>query len=244
MTAVNLLSAAAFLAFSMAPAVATAQQAATPAARSDTAAAPPRGRATTDPERRAQLARRGGGLRAGVWAVRGDEAPAGVNVSETPALEGYLRKGLDAHLALENSIGFWRRRHTTTSSGGLIGSGTTRSTLDSYIVPQFTSLVFYPFTGPERALEPYVRGGIGFTVGIQDGSGEDGSFFVGGSGTSFVPGFGATGGAGVEWRPAEALGLGASARYQWIRFFQELGGERTFQGLGAELGVTYRFQFR
>ena len=240
----TILVAFALLGFGLAPARAIAQQSLPPAARPDSDNTTPPKAVNLDPERRAQLARRGGGVRAGTWAVRGEDAPSGVTVSETPALEGYVRKGLDAHLALENSIGFWRRRHTTTSSGGIIGGGTTRSTLDSYIVPQFTSLVFYPLTGPERRLEPYVRGGVGFTIGIQDGSGSEGSFFVGGAGTSFVPGFGTTGGVGLEWRPGDALGLGASARYQWIRFFQELGGERTFQGLGAELGVTYRFQLR
>ena len=64
------------------------------------------------------------------------------------------------------------------------------------------------------------------------------------AGVSIVPGYGVTGGAGVEWRLTEALGLAAAGRYQWIRFLQEFSSRRTFEGFGAELGVTYRFQYR
>ena len=63
-----------------------------------------------DPERQAELARRGGGIRVGTWDVRGPTVPEGGSESNTPAFEGYVRKGLDAHLALENSVGFWRYR--------------------------------------------------------------------------------------------------------------------------------------
>ena len=198
-----------------------------------------------DPERQAQLARRGGGVRAGFWDVRGPRVPDGGTESETPAFEGYVRKGLDAHLALENSVGFWRYRQTiSTTSGGPLG-GTTTSRIDAYVVPQQTSVVFFPVTRPEQRIEPFLRAGIGLTLGIEDRKGEGGGLFgTAGEGISMVVGFGATGGGGVEWRLTDALGISASGRYQWVRFLEELAGSETYQGLGADLGITYRFQFR
>lgn len=198
-----------------------------------------------DPERQAELARRGGGIRVGTWAVRGPEVPEGGSESETLAFEGYVRKGLDAHLALENSVGFWRYRQViTTTSGGVLG-GTSTSRVDAYVVPQQTSIVFFPVTRPDQRIEPFLRAGLGLTLGIEDRKGEGGGLFgAGGDGISMVVGFGATGGGGVEWRLTDALGISASGRYQWVRFLQELAGSETYQGVGADVGITYRFQFR
>jgi hypothetical protein len=194
-----------------------------------------------DPERRAQLARRSGGVRVGNWDVRNLEPPSGGTDSRTPAFEGYVRKGLDAHLALENSIGFWRHREVLTTSGGI--GGTSTSTVDAYVVPQQTALVFYPFTRPEQRFEPFLRGGIGVTLGIEDRKGEGGGLFSEGEGISYAVGFGATAGPGLEWRPTNTLGLAVSGRYQWVRFFQDFAGRDTYQGLGVDAGITYRFQF-
>lgn len=210
------------------------------------AATPKHDSTAVDVERRAQLARRGGGLRVGPWAVRGLEVPANTKESTLPAFEGYVRKGLDAHLVLENSIGLWRHSATLTETmTGPLGSTTTTSTVETYIIPQLTSIVFYPVTGPEARLEPYARAGIGFAIGVEDREGDSGGLLGGSSsGTALVPGFDLTTGLGVEWRLSRALGLSGGARYQWVRFFQELAGQRTFQGLGIDLGVTYRFQYR
>ncbi|MFL5612464.1 MAG: outer membrane protein [Gemmatimonadaceae bacterium] len=186
-----------------------------------------------DAVKRAQLARRGGGLRVGPWHLNGQQEPAGT--SSIPALEGFVRTGLDQHLLLENSVGVWRQRQQASTSGGLLG-GSTAST-DNYIIPQFTSILFYPFTSPNDRLEPFVRGGIGFALGVEDPQ-------SGGGSISFTPGFGLTSGLGVEWRMSEALGLALSTRYQWIRFFQEFGPQQTYQGPVVEAGITYRFQFR
>lgn len=197
-----------------------------------------------DPERQAELARRGGSVRIGLWNVRELEGTSGAEESESPAFEGYVRKGLDAHLALENSVGVWRHRQIVTTSSGPLG-GTTTSRVDAYVIPQQTSIIFFPATRPSNRIEPFVRAGIGLTLGVEDRKGEGGSLFSpGGDGISMAFGFGATGGGGVEWRLGEALGLSASARYQWVRFLEELAGEETYQGLGADVGITYRFQFR
>lgn len=198
--------------------------------QSDSAAAP-----KPDVERRAHLARRGGGLRAGQWHLNAQQFPSGISASATPELEGYVRSGLDLHLVMENSVGVWRQRQVTSASGGLLGSSS--GTVDNYIIPQYTSIVFYPLTAPNDRLEPFVRGGLGFALGVSDPQGGSG-------GISFTPGFGTTGGLGIEWRATDALGLSLSGRYQWIRFFQEFAGFQTYQGPALEAGVTYRFQYR
>jgi opacity protein-like surface antigen len=192
--------------------------------------------ATKNPDlvKRAQLARRGGGLRVGPWHLNGQQA-ASSGSSTIPDFEGYVRTGLDLHLVLENSVGVWRQRQSASASGGLLGGSA--SATDAYIIPQFTSIVFYPMTAPNDRVEPFIRGGIGFALGVQDPQ-------SGGGSISFTPGFGLTSGLGVEWRMTNALGLALSTRYQWIRFFQEFGPQQTYQGPVVEAGVTYRFQYR
>jgi opacity protein-like surface antigen len=186
-------------------------------------------------EQSVKSARRSGGIRVGQWHMSGQQFPAGVSASSTPAFEGYVRTGLDLHVVLENSVGVWRQRQAAAGGGGLLGGGA--SSTDNYIIPQFTSVVFYPFTKPNDRLEPYLRGGLGFALGVQDPQGGSG-------GISLTPGFGATGGLGVEWRATNALGLAISGRYQWVRFFQDFAGLQTYQGPAVEAGVTYRFQFK
>lgn len=188
-----------------------------------------------DLERQAQLARRGGGLRISQWHLNGEPLPTGITATSTPAFEGYVRKGLDLHLVLENSIGIWRQRQVSSGGGSLLGTSATSS--DNYVIPQFTSIVLYPMTRPGDRLEPFVRGGVGFALGVQDPQNGSG-------GVSFTPGFGATGGVGVEWRVSDAFGLAVSGRYNWIRYFQEFAGAQTYQGPAIEAGMTYRFQYR
>ena len=234
----RMIAAAAAVVLAFAPAVGPAQQPAQRVARDS-------GGAASDVERGARLARRGGGVRAGAWDVRGLSASADADVSTTLALEGYVRRGLDLHLAIEHSVSVWRRTQkvTQTSTSPLGGTTQSTSTLETYVVPQFTSIVFFPLTRPEHRVEPYVKAGAGFALGVDDRSGSGGGLFAD-AGMSLVPGYGVTGGAGVEWRLTEALGLTGAGRYQWIRFFQELDSRRTFEGFGADIGVTYRFQFR
>jgi outer membrane protein W len=229
---------AALVVVMVAPAAALAQEAARPTPRDSGTVAP-------DVEKRARLARRGGGVRVGTWDVRGLGAASGAVVSKTPAFEGYVRRGLDLHLAIEHSVGVWRRRQsvTETTPNPLGGTTQSTSTLETYVIPQFTSIAFFPVTRPEQRFEPYVKAGAGFALGVDDRTGDGGGLFSA-EGTALVPGYGLSGGAGVELRLSNALGLAAAGRYQWVRFFQELSGRRTYEGLGAEVGVTYRFQFR
>jgi hypothetical protein len=226
------------LALAAAPVVARAQDTSRAGARDGTPIA-------ADLERRARLARRGGGVRVGTWDVRGLTAASGAALSKTPAFEGYVRRGLDLHVAVEHSVGVWRRRQsvTETTPNPLGGTTTSTSTLETYVIPQFTSVLLFPITKPEQRVEPFVKAGAGFALGVDDRTGEGGGLFSA-EGTALVPGYGLSSGAGVELRLTRALGLMGAGRYQWVRFFQELSGRRTYEGFGAEVGVTYRFQFR
>jgi opacity protein-like surface antigen len=232
------MAATAALVVIVAPAAALAQESTRPTPRDSGSVAP-------DPEGRARLARRGGGLRVGTWSVRGLTSPSSATVSTTPAFEGYVRRGLDLHLAIEHSVGVWRRTQsiTETTSNPLGGTTQSTSTLETYIIPQFTSITFFPVTRPGQRFEPYVKAGAGFALGVDDRTGDGGGLFSA-EGVSLVPGYGLSGSAGVELRLWNALGLAAAGRYRSFRFFQELSGKRTYEGFGAEVGVTYRFQFR
>jgi hypothetical protein len=194
-------------------------------------------------EEQARLARRGAGIRVGLWDVRGLAEVTSAEYSETPLFEGYLQHGLDRHLAMQNSIGFWRRTQEIESSGGL--GGTTQESVKSYVVPQFTSIRFFPVSGPDQMLEPYLEGGAGISLGIDDRSTSSGGLLGvgGGSGVVIVIGFGFKLGVGAEWRFSDALGLSGGGRYQWMRFLEDLGGARTYRGFAGEVGITYRFQY-
>jgi hypothetical protein len=196
-------------------------------------------------EQRAKAMRRGAGLRVGVWDVRGLSEVSGARVNESPLFEGYFQKGLDLHLALENTVSVYRREQRLTRPGG-IGGGTVEEKVAAYVIPQFTSLKLYPFTRPEQRFEPYIAGGAGLTIGVDDRENSESGGLLGGggeSGVGFVAGFGLKGGLGIELRFSEAFGAAAGGRYQWVRFFGELAGERTYRGLGADVGLTYRFQY-
>ena len=198
--------------------------------------------AESEAEKQARLARRGAGITVGIWQVRGLTEQDNVDYSESLSFEGFFAKGLDKHLALENTIGFWMRSQEVPPSGGI--GGTSGETIKSYIIPQFTSIKFYPTAEPMDRFQPFLGAGAGFAIAIDDRETEGGGLLggFGGTGTAFVPGFGLKGQVGTEIR-GKALGLSVAGKYQWIRFFDEVGGERTFRGFGADLGFVYRFQY-
>jgi hypothetical protein len=205
-------------------------------------------RTNADFEAEAKRSRGGAGLRGGSWSLQGHTTPSGATERRTPLLEGYFAKGLDLHLALENSVSFWRlTQKATTSGGGVLGGGTSTQVINSYIIPQLTAIRVHPFTRPTTPVEPYLLAGVGITLGVEDRSGEGGGIFgVGGSsGTSFNMGIGVAGGTGIEWHVTQAFGLAAGARYQYVKFLNgSLGGNDVYKGYGFQGGVTYRFQYR
>jgi hypothetical protein len=199
----------------------------------------------TSAETRARLARSGAGLLVGPWELRGIEPPAGVDASTLPMFSFFLRKGLDARLALENGVGIWRRVQNIPATGGI--GGTPEEEVQSWVVAQTTAVRFFPVTDAGAKLEPWVLGGAGFTLGIDDRETSGGGVLGGASGSpgvAIVPGFSLQGGAGAEWWFSESLALNVGARYQWTRFLQDFGGERTYQGPAFEAGFTYKFRYR
>src|SRR5256885_13794904 len=63
----------------------------------------------TSRENAVKRQRAGAGLRVGVWQTTGFTCPATASCSTLPAFEGYWQKGLDQHVAVETSGGFWGR---------------------------------------------------------------------------------------------------------------------------------------
>jgi outer membrane protein W len=171
-------------------------------------------------------------MRGGTWDV---DVSAATNPSQSPYFEGYFQRGVDDHLALENSVGVWRM--TTSEPGPVVGSPDVET--KTWVVPLLTSLKFYPVTSGDTRLEPYVVAGLGFAFGIE----EVGENATGGGGSTIVTGFGFRGGIGVEVKIAGAFGLSAAGKYQWMHYGEELAGIETFRGVGADGGITYRFQF-
>jgi hypothetical protein len=196
-------------------------------------------------ETRARLARSAAGLTVGPWELRGVEPPSGVDVSTLPMFSGYIRKGLDVRLALENGIGVWRRVQTTPPTGGIGGSP--GEEVQSWVVAQSTAIRFFPATDAGATFEPWILGGAGITLGIDDRETSGGGILggsTGGAGVAIVPGFSLQGGVGTEWWFSRSLALNVGARYQWTRFLEEFGGERTYQGPVYEAGFTYKFRYQ
>ena len=184
---------------------------------------------TSDAERRARRARQGAGLRVGIWNTSG--LPAG---TDWPMFEGYFQKGLDQHLVLETSVGLWR--HEQRPSGGGV--------IRAYVVPQLTQLKFYPATTPEQQLEPYLAGGVGLTIGIDNREGAAGGLFGGsGAGTQLQAGIGLKGSVGVEYHLGRLLGVAGYVGYQYVYFLESFAGAQSYKGMVAGGGLTYRYQF-
>jgi hypothetical protein len=201
--------------------------------------------APTSAETRARLARSAAGMMIGPWELRGIEPPTGVDASTLPMFSFFLRKGLDTRLALENGLSVWRRVQESPATGGL--GGTPSEEVQSWVIAQTTAVRFFPITDVGATFEPWVLGGAGFTLGIDDRETSGGGVLGGSSGASgvaIVPGLSLQGGVGTEWWFAESLALNVGARYQWTRFLQDFGGERTYQGPAYEVGLTYKFRYR
>lgn len=201
--------------------------------------------AETEAESRARLARRTAGLTVGHWDLRGIEAPSGVETSTIPMVSGFFRKGLDARLALENGIGVWRREQRVAGTGGLGGNAAEK--VQSWVIAQTTAIRFYPATDAGARFEPWLLGGAGVTLGIDDRETDGGGLLGGSTGNSgmhIVPGFSLQGGTGAEWWLGASAAFNIGLKYQWTRFLQDFGGERTYQGPVYELGFTYKFRYQ
>lgn len=207
-------------------------------AQSDSASRREAGRDRDSIEARERLVKRmrsGAGVRLGSWQVQSLTQVSGATTSSLPAFEGYWQKGLDRHVVLETSAGLWAR---TQRAGG--------ESVGSYVIPMLTSIKLYPATEPGQSLEPFITAGVGFTLGVDDRNGGSAGGLLGsssGNGTMLVPGIGLKGGAGIEYRLGAAFGVVMQAGYQYVRFFQEVGSDRTYKGVQLFGGMTYRFQF-
>jgi len=203
---------------------------------------PSAGAAGDDIEIRAKRARGGAGIRVGTWLVRDLEVPPSGSSSESASLEGWFQKGLDLHLALESTVGFWQRSQSSTESGSL--GAETRREQQTYLVPTLTALKIYPATRPSSPIEPYVAAGIGVVLGIdrEQVSSTD-PLVPSGELTTFHTGLGIQTGAGIDWNSGSAFGMTLGGRYQWATFGEDVRGKRLYRGPGVNVGLTYRFRY-
>jgi opacity protein-like surface antigen len=186
-----------------------------------------------------RMQRQAAGLGVGWWGARLAERP-GVEYAETPYFEAHFQRGLDARLAVVSSIGLWRRRQRA-NPGGVPGQQVAEE-ITSYIVPLFTAVRYFPLTRPGAFLEPYVRAGLGFALGLDDRQSTAGGVLGGGTGTGMGTGLGFAVGAGVETRLTRAIQLDASAGWRWLRFGSEVGLERSYAGPAVDIGLAYRLR--
>jgi outer membrane protein W len=195
------------------------------------------GEPTDEVTARSQRARNGAGLQFSSWQP---DKPAGFRTSESIALQGYFQKGLDLHLAWENTLGYWRRTSSWTESQ-LLG-GTTTHELQTHLVPTLTALRLYPFTTSANPVEPYVSAGLGAVLGFQQES-ASGSLAPPDA-SSMHAGLGVRAGVGVDVRANEAFGFTAGGHFESASFGQDMAGDRLYRGWGVDLGLAYRFQYR
>ena len=193
-------------------------------------------------ESRTQKARGGAGLRAGQWTVRDLTTPSGGEDTETLAFEGYFQKGLDLHLAVENTIGFWQRSQSWTETGGPFDI---EFDTDVYLVPTLTTLKAYPFTRPTSPIEPYLSAGVGVVMGIERGKATSSDPLSSpDESTSLRTGLGTEVGGGLEMLLGGSFGLTFGAGYRWASFGEDVGGRRMYRGSVLEAGLTYRYRYQ
>jgi hypothetical protein len=201
--------------------------------------APPAAGQDAAREQGAPLQRQAAGLGVGWWGVRLAERP-GVEYGETPYFEAHFQRGLDTHLAMESSIGVWRRRQRA-NPGALPGQRVAEE-ITSYLVPLFTAVRYYPLTRPGAFLEPYLNAGLGFALGLDDRQSTAGGVLGGGTGTGIGTGLGLRAGVGIETRLSRAFHLDLSAGWRWLRFGGDVGLERSYAGPAAGIALAYRLR--
>ena len=193
--------------------------------------------ATDDVTARTQRARNGAGVLVSTWQP---DEPTGFLNSETPAFQAYLQKGLDQHLAWENTLGYWQRTSKWSDTQPLVG--TTNHELETYLVPTITALRLYPFDLPTTAIEPFVSAGVGPVLGVQQNKTTGGLSPV--NETTMHAGLGVRAGAGVVLHASEAFGITAGGHFESASFGTDMVGNKLYQAWGVDLGLAYRFQYR
>ena len=191
---------------------------------------------TDDVAAQSERARNGAGLQISSWQP---DEPAAFQNDQTIAFHGYFQKGLDQHLAWENTLGYWRQTIHWTETQLL---GTTTHQLQTHLVPALTALRLYPFTTPASTVEPYVSAGVGPVMGFQQQTSS--GYLAPADANSMHAGLGTRAGVGVDVRASEAFGLTVGGHFESASFGQDLAGQRLYQGWGADVGLVYRFQYR
>jgi opacity protein-like surface antigen len=202
------------------------------------AAAPALAAVPTDAiEAGAQRARNGAGLQISSWQP---DEPAGFGNTNTFAFHGFFTKGIDQHLAWENTLGYWGRTSKWSESQPIIG--TTNHELQTHLVPMITALRLYPATTSGNPVEPYITAGVGPVLGVQlqKASGA----ITADQATTTQVGLGVRVGVGADLWATQVFGITAGAHFESASFGQDMASERLYQAWGGDFGFSYRFQYR
>ena len=184
--------------------------------------------------------RGGAGLRVGTWSVQDLPTDPSGSSWESVTVEGWFQKGLDQHLVIENTLGFWQRSQSATEDTGF---GQIEWKTETYVVPMTTALKVYPMSQGSTPFEPYLLAGVGAVLGIDRASATSTDpLVVPADETRVRTGLAIQTGAGLELRTASPFGVMVGARYQWASFAEDVGGKGLYRGPGVTAGITYRFQ--
>ncbi|HEX6558794.1 MAG TPA: hypothetical protein VF021_05010 [Longimicrobiales bacterium] len=177
--------------------------------------------------------RRGLGIVVGNWVVPRPDIVRAVQPTYRRSLMGeiHFRRELTERVVLETSVGAWRRISERPSA---LGSTVTTRT---YIVPLLTALRVFPITTVRNSIEPYLVGGAGLAVGVQQQSENS----PGGGGRSIVTGVGVRAGAGIEIHVYDRFGVLLGGHVQGVRFGEAVDEQEAFAGAGVQGGLSYRF---
>lgn len=143
---------------------------------------------------------------------------------DLPYIEIYFQRGLAERVALENSAGVWRQK---------------QDSWETYVIPLLTTLKIYPLTAPTRALQPYIMFGLGLGVGVE----RESKRAVGGGGTSILTALGGKAAGGLEFKLRKSLHAHGGGRYLYMHYNDKLAFRNTYEGIGFEGGISYRFNF-
>ena len=184
-----------------------------------------------------QRERNGGGVQISTWQPKDQ---AGVKNTGMAAFQGWFEKGLDLHLAWENTIGYW---HRTSTWSDVDFTGTTNHELQTHLVPTLTALRLYPFTTPTDRVEPYLSAGAGVVLGFEQDK-VTGTFVSANPSYQMHTGLGLRAGAGLDLKASDVFGVMVGGHFESASFGEEKPGERLYKGFGFDAGLTYRFQYR
>lgn len=183
------------------------------------------------------------GIRLGVWSNQGESPPEtdSARTFETSIsdenfhLEGFYAHRLWSFLMLEGSLGLVNRGSVTFREEGADNVG------NMLVYSILVHLKFYPLSGLETKLQPYITTGGGIFYGRRSVQFTTNVFYTGFGEQSETDLNYALGG-GVDYPIGTTIGLEAGVRYMSISFSEPLLTVRDYDALAFFVGVKYLYE--